>query len=331
MVQSEVSTCQDGQMLHPGFPPVKMRKPKATIESLPLEVDFMIIERLRLKDALNMAKALKLLEQVAVQYFAFDRSDLEYKFDDFFKDLQPSSFKFLLKNKCFQIEATSGYKTRAAVRTLDLDFVKKYLEQVKPDLNEALGEAAYVGFTDAVKLLLSDYGVDPSAWENYALFNASQKGHLDIVKLLLSDARVDPSVKDNKALIFASLKGHLEIVKLLLLDARVDPSVLDNGALVLATRKGHLEIVKLLLLDARVDPSAQNNRALFYAAKKGHLDIVKLLLLDDRVDPSVLGSREIIKLLSTLVPSSEIQNMKDDIKSMAEKVRHYILIFRFDS
>ncbi len=72
---SRVSTCQDGQMLHPGFPPVKMRKPKATIKSLPLELDIMIIKRLPLKDALNMAKALILPEQVAVQYFAFVSRD----------------------------------------------------------------------------------------------------------------------------------------------------------------------------------------------------------------------------------------------------------------
>ena len=34
----------------------------------------------------------------------------------------------------FQIEADSIDKTNAAIRTLDLDFVKKYLDQVKPDL-----------------------------------------------------------------------------------------------------------------------------------------------------------------------------------------------------
>jgi hypothetical protein len=46
-------------------------KPKATIMSLPLELDIEIIKWLPLKDALNLAKALKLPEQVAVQYFAF--------------------------------------------------------------------------------------------------------------------------------------------------------------------------------------------------------------------------------------------------------------------
>ena len=205
MVQSEVSTCQDGQMLHPGFPPVKMRKPKATIMSLPLELFIMIIERLPLKNALNMAKALKLPEQVAVQYCAFEEDDIYYlcyknfydllpsfsKFICFYRtiDLQSSSFKFLLKNKSFQVEATSHQKTWADIRTLDLDFLKKYIEQVQPDLNEVLVAAAWIGFTDAVKLLLSDARVDPSAEDNQALLCASQNGHLDIVKLLESHPR----------------------------------------------------------------------------------------------------------------------------------------------
>jgi len=180
---------RESQILHQGFPTVKMRKPTATINSLPLEVDFMIIERLRLKDALNMAEALRIPEQVAVQYFAFDSRDIYAICYHNFKDLQPSSYKFLLKNKSFQIIADSDEKTSAAIRTLDLDLLKKYLEQVTLDLNEALVEAALSGFTDAVKLLLSDYGVDPSARDNEALHLASQNGHLEIVKLLESHPR----------------------------------------------------------------------------------------------------------------------------------------------
>ncbi len=81
---------------------------QATIMSLPLEVDYMIIKWLPLTDALNMAKALKLPEQVAVQYFAFEEDDIEDGgFNYCFKDLQPGSFKFLLKNKSFQFEADS--------------------------------------------------------------------------------------------------------------------------------------------------------------------------------------------------------------------------------
>jgi hypothetical protein len=249
-----------------------MRKPNATINSLPLEVDFMIIERLPLKDALNMAQALKLPEQVAVQYFACDRDDAYNICYENFYNLQPSSYKFLLKNKGFQIEADSEEETLAAVRTLDLDFVKKYLEA---DLNYALIAAAWSGFTDAVKLLLSDYGVDPSARDNLALRCASEEGHLEIVERLLSDDRVDPSAQNNKSLILAAENGHMKIVKILLLDARVDPSARDNGALILASQNGHLKIVKLLLSDARVDPSVLDNRALISAALLAHSEILE--------------------------------------------------------
>jgi ankyrin repeat protein len=265
MMQSEVSS------------QVNMKRPKATIKSLPLELYFMIIERLRLKDALNMAEALLIPEQVAVQYFAFDSRHLRNGRICFFDDLQPSSFKFLLKNKMFQVEATSNYKTLAAVKTKDLDFVTKYLEQVEPDLDGALIAAASSGFTDAVKLLLLDDRVDPSAQNNEALLWASQEGYLEIVKILLSDDRVDPSAEDNGALCFAAERGQLEIVKILLSDDRVDPSAEDNGALCFAAERGHLEIVKILLADDRVDPSARNNEALFDASSNGHLEIVKLL------------------------------------------------------
>ncbi len=74
-----------------------------------------------------------------------------------------------------------------------------------------------------------------------------------------------------------------------------------------------------MLLDDRVDPSAQDNQALIDAAKYGHLEIVKLLLSDDRVDPSVQNNQAFIS--AALVAHSEV----------LEKVRHYILTFRFDS
>jgi ankyrin repeat protein len=197
---------------------------QATIMSLPLELSIMIMKWLPLEDALNLGIVLQLPQQVAVQYFACDRKDLRNGFHYFFKDLQPSSFKFLLKNKRFQIEADSYGKTKAAVRTLDLDFVMKYLEKVQPDLNFVLRTAIECGFTDAVKLLLPCAGVDPSAQSNNALILAARKGHLEIVKLLLLDARVDPSPQSNYALRCASENGHLDIVKLLLLDDRVYPS-----------------------------------------------------------------------------------------------------------
>jgi ankyrin repeat protein len=227
---------------------LKTDKAITTINSLPLEVDFMIIEWLPMKDALNMAKALKLPERVAVQYFAFDGDDLYEIFIEELYDLQPSSYKFLLKNKRFQIEDDSEFKFKcqAAMRTKDLDFLKIYFEQFKSHINFAFLDAASLGHTDTVKLLLSDFGVDPSAQDNGALHWASKNGHLEIVKLLLSDFGVDPSAEDNGAICLASQEGHLEIVKLLLSDDRVDPSAENNWALCGASENGHLEIVELL-------------------------------------------------------------------------------------
>ena len=74
-----------------------------------------------------------------------------------------------------------------------------------------------------------------------------------------------------------------------------------------------------MLLDDRVDPSAQDNQAFIDASQNGHLEIVKLLLSDARVDPSAQNNQAFIS--AALVAHSEV----------LEKVRHYILTFRFDS
>ena len=44
---------------------------------------------------------------------------------------------------------------------------------------------------EAVRLLLNDPRVDPSADDNYAIRCASENGHVEVVKLLLNDPRVD--------------------------------------------------------------------------------------------------------------------------------------------
>ena len=84
----------------------KLKNEKTSIASLPLllplEFDLMIIEWPPLEDALKMAKALLIPQQVAVQYFAFEEDYIEEILIEDFYDLQPSSFKFLLKNKRFR-------------------------------------------------------------------------------------------------------------------------------------------------------------------------------------------------------------------------------------
>src|SRR6185503_9095679 len=88
--------------------------------------------------------------------------------------------------------------------------------------------------------------VDPSI-NNWPIRIASQKGHIDIVRLLLEDTRVDPSEFDNQALYNACSYHHLKVVKLLLTDPRVDPSTQNNLALSCAA--GCIKIVEFLLED----------------------------------------------------------------------------------
>jgi DNA-binding protein YbaB len=250
-----------------------VRPDKATIKSLPIDVLIMIIEILRFEDALELCHALHIPEQVAAQYCYLDENDIYHMIHDF--DLKPNSFKFMLKNKRFQTEADSDDKTEAALITFDLEFVKNFIEEFKPDLNVALSVAADIGFPDAVKFLLSDSRVDPSAWDNIALRNAAEAGRVESLKLLLSDSRVDPSAEDNEALKDAAMNGHTEIVKLLLSDSRVDPSAEDNEALINAATDGHVEIVKLLLSNSRLEVSAEMIQDLLsFAAGK---EVKKLL------------------------------------------------------
>jgi ankyrin repeat protein len=287
-----------------------MTKQKASIKSLPIDVVIMIIEILRLDDALRLCDALQVSEQVAVQYCYIDKNDVHHTIHEVGSN--PNSNKYLLKNKIFQIEADSDDKTWVALRTFDLKLLKNYIKEFKLDLGEALSIAAEMGFTDAVKLLLSDSRVDPSAYDNIALCSAAGDGHIEIVKLLLSDSRLDLSARDNDALRYAARNGHTEIVKLLLSDSRVDPSALNNEALRYSAGDGHTEIVKLLLSDSRVDPSARDNDALRYAAKKGHTEIVKLLLSDSRADPSAEKIQDFLSIASR-------KNVKKLLKSYLKK------------
>jgi hypothetical protein len=252
-----------------------VRPDKATIKSLPSEIFIMILEILRLKEALRLCHALHVPEQVAVQYCDIDNNWYDI-YQTFHKcDVKPNSYKFLLKNKRFQTEADSNEKTEAALRTFDLEFLKNYIEEFKLNLNQVLSVAAGIGYTDAVKLLLSDSRVDPSAEDNEALRDAARNGHVEIVKLLLSDSRVDPSSWDNEALILAAGNVNVEVVKLLLSDSRVEPSARDNGALIYAASNGHTEVVKLLLPDSRLEVSAEMiQEFLSFAAGK---EVKKLL------------------------------------------------------
>jgi hypothetical protein len=95
-------------------------------------------------------------------------------------------------------------------------------------------------------------------------------GHVEAVRLLLNDPRVDPSADSNYAIRWASENGHVQVVKLLLNDPRVDPSAYNNHAIRSASWKGHVEVVKILQNDPRVNPYADSNYAIQLAAENGH-------------------------------------------------------------
>jgi ankyrin repeat protein len=190
---------------------------------------------------------LNLPEQVAAQYCSIDENEINatlYVLYNF--KLKPNSFKYLLKNKGFQTGSTD-LKTLAALKTFDLDFVRRYIEEVKPDLQRALLDAVQIGFSDGVKLFLSDPRVDPGARDNEPLFYAAAYGHVQVIKILLSDCRVDSSTLSNQILINAAQEGHAEAVKTLLSHPRVELlAETIKDALYFAKKEGHAEAVKVL-------------------------------------------------------------------------------------
>lgn len=107
----------------------------------------------------------------------------------------------------------------------------------------------------------------------------------EILQRYITDFRVDRSAADNYAIRVASQRGYIEIVKVLLADPDVDPSADSNYAIRLASQNGHTDIVKLLLGDERVNPADKNNEAIRLAAENGHTDIIELLSDHRRVTP----------------------------------------------
>lgn len=64
----------------------------------------------------------------------------------------------------------------------------------------------YFGNESAVKLLLQDLRVDPSADNNYAFCYASSHGYENIVKMLLQDGRINPRVRNNVAIRYGEME-----------------------------------------------------------------------------------------------------------------------------
>ena len=142
------------------------------------------------------------------------------------------------------------------------------------DKNKALMEASKNNHTKVVKRLL-EAGANP---DNRTFFNACNNGNVEVVKILLKDYGIDPSSNDNIALLAACRGGNLKIVDLLLNDPRVDPSAQNNGALIIASEYGHLKVVERLLSHAHFHLTSDSiKEALSFARRGDHLKIVELL------------------------------------------------------
>ena len=88
-----------------------------------------------------------------------------------------------------------------------------------------LNEACRFGQLDVVKLLINDYGIKISSYDNTALCQACEEARIDIVKYIISHPAFDPE-KCSK--VFNSELDNIEMVRLLFEDKRFNQSLNNN-------------------------------------------------------------------------------------------------------
>lgn len=137
------------------------------------------------------------------------------------------------------------------------------------DNNYALRGASESGNGDIVRLLLSDPRVVPNA---NILINAVQQEDIETVRLLLSQYNIDPSHRDNEAII----SSNYEIAELLLQHPKVNPGAQRDKALTFAVENDDLELVKLFLSSPLIGRFSHAD-ALQFARGAGYRDMIKLL------------------------------------------------------
>ncbi|KAA3681374.1 ankyrin repeat domain-containing protein 17 [Paragonimus westermani] len=150
-----------------------------------------------------------------------------------------------------------------------------------------LMEAASVGYTDIVRLLL-EYGAavdQESSTRNTALHYAATAGHLDCVRLLLQyNAPMEvQNETGHTPLMEATSNGHIDVARCLIehgCDINTHSTEFKESALTLASYKGHAEMVRFLL-EAGADHEHRTDEmhtALMEAAMEGHVEVARLLL-----------------------------------------------------
>lgn len=110
---------------------------------------------------------------------------------------------------------------------------------------------------------------------------AIEKDKIGAVRLLLTQRTVDPTAKDYEALGMAVIKCKLDIVRLLLANKKVDPTAMGSIGIKFAITNKCLPVVRAYLDDGRVkaDTKIDNKSLVDIAKAEGNADIVKLIEL----------------------------------------------------
>ena len=156
--------------------------------------------------------------------------------------------------------------------------------------------AAYYGFTEVVRLLVTHQGIEADLTDNLdqtSLYKAAGEGHIEVVELLLNAGANVNHQTDEKwtPLQTAVYNKRPEIVKLLLNQNDIDLNATnseDRYALFHAITNNDTEMVKLLL-DAGAEPNLAPKTIappLPTAGQRGVLEILDLLI-DAGADPNL--------------------------------------------
>ena len=170
--------------------------------------------------------------------------------------------------------------------------------------DSALSTAAKEGFTDIMKILLNQPGVNINIRDNWRytpLFHAVERDHPEIVKLLLDKSIVEDenSLKGNinnddfqdgnhTLLTLAAEKGNPDIMRMLLDYPGIDVNFKTYKGLIPLTQAMKYNkpmIVEMLLSreDTRLDIiDDENESALHYSCSSSYVECVRLFLKDKR-------------------------------------------------
>lgn len=200
------------------------------------------------------------------------------------------------RNNAIKKAAANGHVGTVRILLLDKNGRYKGLPYAT-----ALYEAAKHNQLQVIRSLLSI----PNATAYNSVGEAAKLGYLEAVKLLV------PYSKQNEldiAFDRAAKNGQLEVVKYLVNNNIVDPSVFNNIALERASSAGQVAVVDFLLKDKRVDPE-NDIMPLRRAIANEHVAVVRRLLEDDRIDPSQLFPSDLVRSLQKSKYAAEISTM----------------------